>query len=105
MTALGIGNRGKAEDGGFPSSSHCHLTSFEIATGRDLRLRNPEQIPGEAERNGIKGVGAAAPHRPALGEVLEAELAQRHRGDAGMREDSTHEGDVLEIMGFKGICM
>jgi len=74
-TALGIGNRGKAEDGGFPSSSHCHLTSSEMTTGRDLRLESPEQSPGEAERHGIAGVGAAALRGPALGEMLEAGLA------------------------------
>lgn len=25
--------------------------------------------------------------------------------DVGMREDSTHEEDVLEVRGFKGICI
>lgn len=75
MTALGIGDCGKAEDGGFLSSSPCHQTSFETTTGRDLGLENPKQTPEEAQRNGIEGVGVAAPCGPALGETLEAELA------------------------------
>ena len=40
-------------------------------------------MPGEAEGNGIEGVGAAAPRGPALGEMLEAELAQGRRWDEG----------------------
>ena len=56
-------------------------------------------MPGEAEEYGIEGVGAAAPRGPALGEMLEAELAWGHRGDAGTREDSTREEDVLEMNG------
>lgn len=74
MTALGTGNQGKAEDGGFPSS-HCCLTAFEITTERDLRPENPEQIAGEAEGNGMEGAGVAAPPGTALGEMREAELA------------------------------
>lgn len=54
MTALGTGNCGKAEDGGFLSSSHCNLTSFEIITGRNLKLENPEQIPGEQREMSLK---------------------------------------------------
>lgn len=54
MTALGIGNCGKAEDGGFLSSSHSHLISFEIITGRDLKLASPEQIAGEQREMALK---------------------------------------------------
>lgn len=99
MTALGIGNCGKAEDGGFLSSSHCNLISFEIITGRDLKLENPEQTPGEQRK---KMVLKVLVRLLCVGQLWEDHWNMAH---VGMREDSTHEEDVLEVRGLRAPCI